>query len=235
MQNSKNTKYSGVIEQFNMEVMKNYNEHIFEVASSYFKNVKKCIDFGAGIGTLALIFREKFNISPVCIEIDEDNIDYLKKRKFKFFRNLKSAPPKNDLIFSSNVLEHIKDDQDILKLMKKKLKKNGILFLYLPAKMLLWSGMDEAVGHYRRYEFREIKMKCEKAGFIIKKIHYVDSIGFFASLAIKFFGYDINDGLGSKKSIKFYDKYIFPISKIFDKLGFKHFIGKNLLIIATKN
>ena len=37
MQNSKNTKYSGVIEQFNMEVMTNYNNHIFEVALSYFK------------------------------------------------------------------------------------------------------------------------------------------------------------------------------------------------------
>ena len=47
--------------------------------------------------------------------------------------------------------------------------------------------MDESVGHYRRYEYKEIKIKCEKAGFKIKKIHYVDSIGFFASLAIKFF------------------------------------------------
>ena len=235
MQDSKNTKYSGVTEKFNMEVMTNYNNHIVEVALSNFKNVKKCIDFGAGIGTLALILRKKFNINPICIEIDEDNIDYLKKRKFKFVRNLKSAPSENDLIFSSNVLEHIKDDQNTLNLMKKKLKRNGILFLFLPAKMLIWSGMDEAVGHYRRYEFREIKMKCEKAGFNIKKIRYVDSIGFFASLAIKIFGYNTNDGLGSKKSIKFYDKYIFPISKILDKLGFKHFIGKNLLIIAKKN
>ena len=69
--------------------------------------------------------------------------------------------------------------------MQRKLKKNGILYLYLPAKMLLWSKMDES-GHYRRYEYKEIKIKCEKAGFKIKKIHYVDSIGFFASLAIKF-------------------------------------------------
>ena len=53
--------------------------------------------------------------------------------------------------------------------------------------------------------------------------------------SIFIFGYNTNDGLGSKKSIKFYDKYIFPISKILDKLGFKHFIGKNLLIIAKKN
>ena len=123
MQNSKNSKYSGVTEKFNMEIMTNYNNHIFEVALNYFKNVQKCIDFGAGIGTLALIFRKKFNINPVCIEIDNENIDYLRKRKFKFFKNLKNAPTENDLIFSSNVLEHIKDDQNTLNLMKKKLKK----------------------------------------------------------------------------------------------------------------
>ena len=234
MQNSKNSKYSGVTEKFNMEVMANYNNHIFEVALSYFNNVKKCVDFGAGIGTLAVILRKKFNINPVCIEIDDDNINYLRKRNFKFLRNLKNAPKDNDLIFSSNVLEHIKDDQSILNLMKKKLKQNGILYLFLPAKMLLWSRMDEAVGHYRRYEFQEIKFKCEKAGFEIKKIHYVDSIGFFASLALKIFGYNAKHGLGSKKSIKFYDKYIFPISKIFDNLGLKHLLGKNLLIIAKK-
>ena len=57
------------------------------------------------------------------------------------------------------MLEHIKNDQDILNLMKRKLKKGGILYLFLPAKMLLWSKMDEAVGHYRRYELNEIKMK----------------------------------------------------------------------------
>ncbi len=235
MQNSKNSKYSGVTEKFNMEVMTNYNNHIFGVALNNFNNVKNCIDFGAGIGTLALILRNKYCIEPICIEIDEENIRYLKKRKFKFFKYLRQAPENNDLIFSSNVLEHIKNDQNTLNLMKRKLKKNGILYLYLPAKMLLWSKMDEAVGHYRRYEYEEIKIKCEKAGFKIKKIHYVDSIGFFASLAIKFFGYNTNDGLGSKNSIKFYDKYIFPISKFFDKLGFKYFIGKNLLIIAKKS
>ena len=99
MQNSKNSKYSGVTEKFNMEFMTNYNNHIFEVALNYFQNVEKCIDFGAGIGTLALIFRKKFKINPICIEIDKENISYLKKRNFRFFKSLKNAPIKNDSNF----------------------------------------------------------------------------------------------------------------------------------------
>ena len=71
MQNSKNSKYSGVTEKFNMEAMTNYNNHIFEVALKYFENVNKCIDFGAGIGTLSLIFRK------ICI--NEDVLKLIKK------------------------------------------------------------------------------------------------------------------------------------------------------------
>ena len=33
--------------------MTNYNNHIFEVALNYFKNVKKCVDFGAGNGNIS--------------------------------------------------------------------------------------------------------------------------------------------------------------------------------------
>ena len=70
-------------------------------------------------------------------------------------------------------------------------------------KCYFWSGMDKAVGHYRRYEFSEIKKKCEKAGFDIKKIRYVDSIGFFRIFSYKIFWCNTNDGLGSKKSLNF--------------------------------
>ena len=87
-----------------------------------------------------------------------------------------------DLIFSSNVLEHIKDDYQILKDIKKKLRKDGTLFLYVPAKMILWSKLDESVGHYRRYEISKLRALCRKSGFKIVKIHYADFVGFFVTL-----------------------------------------------------
>ena len=69
MQNSKNSKYFDVTEKFNMEVMTNYNNHIFGVALNNFNNVKKCIDFGAGIGTLALILRNKYCMSQFVLRL----------------------------------------------------------------------------------------------------------------------------------------------------------------------
>ena len=72
----------------------------------------------------------------------------------------------------------------------------------------------------------KLKQNVKMQDLKLKKIQYVDSIGFFASIALKIFGYNASSGLGSKKSIKFYDKYIFPVSKIFDMIGFKYLFGK---------
>ena len=100
--------------------------------------------------------------------------------------------------------------------------------------MLLWSKLDEEVGHYRRYEYTELKEKCEQVGLTIEKLHFADSVGFFASLAMKFFGYDKDGGIGSVSSLRFYDKWILPISIFLDNVGFKHLFGKNIVLVARK-
>ncbi|MDA9340781.1 methyltransferase domain-containing protein [Gammaproteobacteria bacterium] len=234
MQSENYNEYSGLEELLHSEAMPNYNHFIVKTAKNAFGEPNQLIDFGAGIGTLSLIFREKYNINPLCVEIDKKNQEYLSQRKFQFFENLTSAPNNSDAIFSSNVLEHIEDDVSILKIMRDQLKNGGRLYLYLPAKMLLWSKLDEVVGHYRRYEISELRDKCEEAGFKIIKIHYADSAGFFASLLMKFLGYNPNNGIGSVESMKFYDKYLFPVSSFLDRLGFRYLLGKNIVLIAEK-
>ena len=228
------TEYSGLEELLNSEVMTNYNSFIVETAINYVGEVENCVDFGAGIGSLSVILRDKFNINPLCIEVDKKNIEYLNKRNFNVCKDIYLAPINSDLIFSSNVLEHIEDDISILKQMKNNLRIGGHIYLYLPAKMVLWSRLDELVGHHRRYEFDELRTKCEKVGLKVNKLYYADSIGFFASLCMKIFGYNSENGIGSVASLKFYDKYLFPISKWLDKFGLKYVFGKNLILIAEK-
>jgi len=228
------TYYSGLEELLNTEVMTNYNLFIVNLAMNNLGHNKQVVDFGAGIGTLSLIFREYFSIEPLCIENDKKNRDYLLQRKFKHLNSLKAINGSVDLIFSSNVLEHIADDISVLKEMSNKLNANGKIYLYLPAKMMLWTSLDEELGHYRRYEINELKSKCQKVGLNIEKLHYADSVGFFASLAMKIFGYNKDGGIGSISSLKFYDKWLFPISKFLDTIGLKYLFGKNVVLIATK-
>lgn len=234
LQNKKNKSYSGLKELIYTEVLKNYNNHIVSYAISHSKSLSQIIDFGAGIGTLSMIFKEKYNLKTICIEIDNKNKKYLKKRNLKNFTYLNEVDVNADLIFSSNVLEHIEDDISILCEMKKKLKRNGKIFLYLPANMYLWSHLDDVVGHYRRYEINDLKKKCNLVGLKIEKLHYSDSAGFFAALLMKIIGYNPDKGIGSLNSLKFYDKWLFPISKMLDIIGFRYIVGKNIVLIAKK-
>lgn len=232
--NKMETYYSGLEELLNTEVMANYNLFIVNLAMKNADQAKQIVDFGAGIGTLSLIFREYFSIEPLCVESDKKNKDYLLQREFKYFDSLQTISGSVDLIFSSNVLEHIEDDISVLKEMSNKLSINGKIYLYLPAKMILWTSLDQEVGHYRRYEINELKIKCQKVGLKIEKLHYADSLGFFASLAMKIFGYNKDGGIGSVSSLKFYDKWLFPISKFLDTIGLKYLFGKNVILIATR-
>ena len=232
--NLEDIEYSGLEELLSTEVMNNYNSYIVGMAMKYAQNPQKVIDFGAGIGTLSLIFRDKYSIDPVCVEIDQKNREFLAKRGLTIQNELSSTVDDVDLIFSSNVLEHIEDDVFILRQMANKINADGKIFLYLPARMLLWSKLDEEVGHYRRYEYAELKNKCESAGLRLDALHFADSIGFFASFSMKLFGYNKDTGIGSAASLKFYDKWLFPISKILDTLGFKYCLGKNIILVASK-
>ena len=235
MQNESILKYTGLVELQNAEnCLNNYNNYIVEQCVRQVEKPNSCIDFGAGIGTLSEILKIKFGVSPICIEIDEENIKYLDDRNLQNFKDIDDVKGGIDLVFSSNVLEHIKNDVSVLQSIKNKLNSNGYLYLYLPANMLLWSELDVIVGHYRRYSSSEIKRKLRSVGFEIKSVYYADSIGFFMSLMMKLVGYDSDNGIGSPVFLKIYDRYILPFSKFFDAIGLKLLFGKNLVAVAKK-
>ncbi len=235
MQNEVRTEYSGLNELLAAEkYMKNYNRHIVSFCTDMISTEKSIVDFGAGIGSLSLVIRDMFNISPECVEIDEKNRVFLRDRQFQIYRDIKELNKPVDLVFSSNVLEHIEDDVGALEVVRSKLVERGMLYLYLPALTVLWSELDEKVGHYRRYNKRDLVRKVEQAGFEVQTCHYADSVGFFASLAMKLIGYNEKNGIGSAKSLQFYDSVLFPLSKLVDALGAKFFLGKNIVLIARK-
>ena len=85
-------------------------------------------------------------------------------KKFKNFKNIKilkktisKVKNKYDTILYLHVLEHIKNDQNEIKEAKKRLKKGGHLLFMVPAHQKIYSNLDRAVGHYRRYERKFFK------------------------------------------------------------------------------
>ena len=235
VQTAEKTKYAGAMELWTNEAsLLRYNKDIVQKLSMYAALGDRVLEFGAGIGTLAVIWAKEKGIKSICLEIDPKLKVIIESRGFECFSSLENINGQFDLIYSSNVLEHIEDDQMALHDLYQKLKPGGVLALYLPAFRCLYSEFDAAIGHYRRYEKKDLLKKLKCTNFSIEKCEYADSIGFFAWLTTKRKKYDENRKIDNVAKLRFYDRYIFPISKLLDAWGIKYIFGKNLLVIAKK-
>jgi SAM-dependent methyltransferase len=234
-----NTPYSGTGNLHDSEFsLTRYNKSILNLfkkrmdLDSKLKEITVC-DFGAGVGTFANLFINTYDIFPTCIEHDTNLVKILKENKLNSFTKFPTESA-FDVIYTCNVLEHIENDQHVLLEFFEHINDGGRLLIYVPAFPFLFSDMDEQIGHYRRYTKADLVKKVKSAGFQIQVCHYHDTFGILASLLLKIFGFNRKNGLGSKKTLLFYDKVIFPISNFLDFLGFRFIFGKNLFVYAIK-
>ncbi len=77
-----------------------------------------------------------------------------------------------DTVVCLNVLEHIEDDLFALEQMQSVLVPGGKLALLVPSHQFLYGEFDRAVGHYRRYEKRELKAKLQSVGFRVNELKF---------------------------------------------------------------
>lgn len=217
----------------NLEVMQlavNYNAYLIRCVERH-ASAGPVLDFGAGVGTFALALRER-GAAVVCVEPDAELARHLERSGFDVHGSLDTIEAGSlPFIFSFNVLEHIADDLAALRGLHSRLAPGGRLLLYLPACPVLFSAMDRKVGHFRRYRRAALRRSLVECGFAVDDIRYADSLGFFATLAYKAFGN--TNGDVNPRGLSMYDRYVFPLSRIVDRLTLGAF-GKNLVAIATK-
>lgn len=202
------------------------------------KKVKDVLDIGCGSGTISLYLGSKgFNVTGIdiskkAIAACQESAKNLDQKTCKFYISNfpnKILPRKYDLVFFSEVIEHLPDDDLALKKIHRLLKPGGILFLSTPSKnaplfRLGYSKkFDKEVGHLRRYDINELKTKLNRNGFEIKKTYKKEGILrnflFLNSFAGKF--------------IKFIKFFLVDIVTILDNLSCK-ILGESQLIIVAK-
>ena len=79
---------------------------------------------------------------------------------------------KFDYIIMMDVLEHIEDDKGYLKNVLMRLKKDGTVFITVPAFMSLYSLHDEELKHFRRYNHKQLGEVTKSAGLDEKRWSY---------------------------------------------------------------
>lgn len=87
------------------------------------------------------------------------------------------AEIKADAVIMMDVLEHFQDDVTFLKKAELLLKPSGHLVIKVPAQRSLYSEMDRASGHYRRYNAADLKKLAVDAGLSLVFIKQVNPIG----------------------------------------------------------
>jgi SAM-dependent methyltransferase len=92
-------------------------------------------------------------------------------------------------VVCSEVLEHIEDHAAALSVLADCLRPGGRLYLTVPNRPSLWTQVDDAVGHKRRYEPGELARMCVELGLDVE-----------ADLATGFPFYNAYYGLLGRKS-----------------------------------
>ncbi len=207
---------------------------------------KDIVEVGAGTGSFTKHLLDKKPNSLTLVEPSVDMFPHLERRmktlqKTSPKTNIqthngslkdiqKSLKSKPDTIIYVNVMEHIEDDTEEIKLAYKLLKPGGTLLIFVPALQGLLGSFDKQVGHHRRYHKKDLIAKHDNAGFVIERAHYVDMLGItpwwlsFRVLKRK----KLNQSV-----VRLYDNLAVPVISTLEGVVTPP-IGKNLLSVAKK-
>ncbi len=189
----------------------------------------RILDFGAGIGTYSDMLKD-LGYTIDCVEKDPDMIKLLKKNHRNVYDDISKVKGKYDIIFSLNVLEHIKDDKKALVDLKGCLGDKGRIIIFVPAFNIIYNKLDKKSGHYRRYRKNDLEKLADNTKLQLVSVKYSEPIGFILAFIYRLIGG--SDKL-NPRSVSIYDKYLFPISVFLEPLT-RRWFGKNILGIFTK-
>lgn len=77
-----------------------------------------------------------------------------------------------DCVVMMDVLEHIENEDEFLKIVLTKLKPDGKIVITVPAMQFLFSSHDIFLKHYRRYSRKRLLSVLKKHNIKIEKSHY---------------------------------------------------------------
>ncbi len=143
---------------------------------NYFPDAASFFEIGCGTGFVLRGVRETSpRIRLAGSEIFSDGLVVARARLPKadlYQMDARQIPFEHefDVIGAFDVLEHIAEDDLVLRQMFRATRPGGGILVTAPQHRFLWSAIDEHSMHQRRYSRAELRRKVEQAGFRIQRI-----------------------------------------------------------------
>jgi SAM-dependent methyltransferase len=140
----------------------------------YFPAMRSGLEIGCGTGFVLKAFAESFSQARLSgSEIFREGLSFAAARVPSaelFQMDARKVPFQGefDVIGAFDVIEHIDEDDEVLREMYGAVKPGGGILLTVPQHQWLWSDTDVYAHHKRRYSRRELKSKVESAGFRVE-------------------------------------------------------------------
>jgi SAM-dependent methyltransferase len=150
------------------------NQLIQDMIRRYFPHSTDVLEIGCGSGFVLGGIRDVLPTARLtATEIYANGLHYAASRvsqPSQFLQvDARKLPFKDefDLIGAFDVLEHIEEDELVIKNMRQSLKPGGSLILTVPQHPWLWSKVDEIACHKRRYKRKQLSLLLRQNGFEI--------------------------------------------------------------------
>jgi len=194
----------------------------------------RVLEAGCGIGNFTELLLDRQRL--VCVDTDPLYVEMLAWR-FGHLENVRTlrfdlgepaayaalVEERIDTIVCLNVLEHIAPDQDVLRAYHDLLEPGGHAVILVPAHPWLFSPVDEALGHRRRYTQTELHTRLQTAGFDVVHIEEFNRLGAL--------GWSLNKQLGRREpsvwQIRTFE-WLLPVAKALEAMK----VGRGLSLIG---
>ena len=146
----------------------------------------KILDVGCGTGAnlkmlAAYGSAEGVDISPQAVDFcRERGLDSV---KLGAVEHLPYESGSFEMVTALDVVEHLDDDIAGLREMRRVLRRDGRVLLFVPAFMFLWGVQDDVSNHRRRYTLPSLLKAVEAAGFAVEWASYAN-ISFFLPVLV---------------------------------------------------
>ena len=134
-----------------------------------------------------------------------------------------------DTIFSSNVLEHLRDDLAVLRQAFDILVPGGRSLHIVPAQRWLFNRLDRSYGHVRRYTKRRVEAAARDHGWAVERMQYFNLSGALAWMLSKRAG-----TVFQPRKVAFFERYCLPVEQMLARRWRHMPVGLSLFFCLRK-